>query len=1102
MSGANKRRRLLDDSASGSSSEVASFTSVAGAAPPAGGEVEVVPMMAATPPPPASQQQQQQQQRQTPLSEPPSIKRSPFPTPSSSSSSSAQAHRPFASAATMGTTLFHVLCCLFALVATSPSLAAALESSSFSTIATGSTGSTSTSSTNTSTNAKSYQQYKVDVPAFRFILRPVPESFAASDARQILEVAQDVAKAYIVHALERTAYHTNNRYGMADVRVDDVQLDYEDWFSYSRRLRLDDKNDGIGTGADIGTTSASGNNSNNGNDHHQQRRHLQGRADYAVIESTLPVGGTVTFRSPNPAAVPTRHDVYLLLTYAFFPEGMAGDNNDGGSGGGGGSGLTSALVGRLGYSPSLTGTFFAVAQKDRDIVPPGAEEEAKKQAQQQQEQQLKEQAKGTDAPTSAPTAPVAKVDDDEEEEDEQVEPEIIVISPLPPNSTSVAPVQPNVDNDVFKTTQGGGGEQDDLLTTQSVDGEKGTTAGGDPANSNSDNTNNTNTNTAALATGIVLGCLAVVVMGAYYVRSRRRNHQPKMREALQSFGGKHGDASNIIKNDLGQGGGDDDDYDYMYDEERGGQKASVYGPILITPQKSKAKPKSKSNYDDGDDDDDDEDGSHRTAPMTPSPFKSSSPVTTPIAPAAFTTRAASNGADANEIVEDLTRDEAELENLRRQKEFDQSWLSDGLQRPAATGVAKAPDAGELAAAMGATAAAAAWVASGARANDASHDNEDDDDDDSSASDSHADSSTAEVATVASLATVSLTPSDSSALQGNRDSSFTIMKDQLIASGGGDPFGETGHESQKGGAGAVSHQVPVPSINFSSFKRKEKNIHLRPNCLTVEGVVGSDAVAIAPEPEDENNDAREEEALPLRDDNAQDVDEDEESKEQDVSTGTPVEENEFADGDHDVPSSNDDSMFIVSSPSSGEADDGKKISPSLLDATPLNPGLKLVEPKILSSAQPSQESTSKLSGVPPPISEDKVTSVPTSAFPPLPDPVPLKDVGQTSLDRPVDFDTPSWTPQNDDNLSSSSSVGSDNDPFVTSDSIKVNDEEFLMDSSPKKGTTYQMMPISDSSFDYEGLGTASSAIGSAFGKGLSHPTKETGGEDDTGGDSLL
>ena len=53
----------------------------------------------------------------------------------------------------------------------------------------------------------------------------------------------------------------------------------------------------------------------------------------------------------------------------------------------------------------------------------------------------------------------------------------------------------------------------------------------------------------------------------------------------------------------------------------------------------------------------------------------------------------------------------------------------------------------------------------------------------------------------------------------------------------------------------------------------------------------------------------------------------------------------------------------------------------------------------------------------------------------------------------------------------------------------------------------MMPISDSSFDYEGLGT-SSAIGSAFGKGLSHATKkkETGGEDDNsstwGGDSLL
>lgn len=186
------------------------------------------------------------------------------------------------------------------------------------------------------------------------------------------------------------------------------------------------------------------------------------------------------------------------------------------------------------------------------------------------------------------------------------------------------------------------------------------------------------------------------------------------------------------------------------------------------------------------------------------------------------------------------------------------------------------------------------------------------------------------------------------------------------------------------------------------------------------------------------------------------DEDEEDKEQDVPTGTPVDENESADGDQDVPSSNDDSMFIVSSPSSDEADDGK-ISPSLLDATPLNPGLKLVEPKIVSSAKSSQESTSKLSGIPPPISEDKVTSdpdpsAPNSVLPSLPVPVPLKDVGrETSLDRPVDFDTPSWTPQDDDHLSSSSSVSSDNDPFITSDNMKVNDEEFLMDSSPKKGT---------------------------------------------------
>ena len=468
-SGGNKRRRLLDDSEA-SSSEVSSLTSAAAAAaaaaPPPAGEGEVVPMMAmavagppptaVTPPPPASRQQQQQQ-RQAPLSDPPSIKRSPFPPSSASSSSSEQAaapaHRPFASAATMGTTLFHVLCCLFALLATSPSSggSGSVIFASAQELSQSAEPELSTSSSMT------YEQYRVDIPAFRFILRPVPESFAEDDARQVLEVAQDVAKSYIVRALERTSHHTNNGHGMADVTVESVELDYEGWFSYSRRHR------NLRDGAII--RSASHTRSNR----IDQQRHLQGKADYAVIESTLPVGGAVTFASPHPEAVPTQHDVYLLLTYAFFPEGMGGDNNDGGSGGGGGSGLTSALVGRLGYSPSLTGTFFAVVdkEKDKDIVPPGVEEEAKQE--QQQEQLEQEQAKVTDSPTSAPTT-ATKVDDEEDEQVEaESEPEIIVISPLPPNSTSVAPVQPppNVDNDVVKPQDGE--QQDNLLTTQSVE---------------------------------------------------------------------------------------------------------------------------------------------------------------------------------------------------------------------------------------------------------------------------------------------------------------------------------------------------------------------------------------------------------------------------------------------------------------------------------------------------------------------------------------------------------------------------------------------------------------------------------------------------------
>jgi len=389
--------------------------------------------------------------------------------------------------------------------------------------------------------------------------------------------------------------------------------------------------------------------------------------------------------------------------------------------------------------------------------------------------------------------------------------------------------------------------------------------------------------------------------------------------------------------------------------------------------------------------------------------------------------------------------------------------------------------------------AAAAVAAGDESyedkSDESQEQNDEGGDDSSASDSnsHAESSTGEEATVSSLAAVSLTPSDASALHGDRNTSMTIMKDQLVGSGGGDPFGETGH-----------HQVPVPSVNFSSFKRKEKSIHLRPNCLTVEGVVGTNAAAIAPEPEDDDNADDEvvekQEASPSQKTAVQNSQEEEdaEGKDQDPSLGTSSDET--TEDDQGASSTNDDDMFIVSSPSSEEAKDGR-VSPSLLDATPLNPELKLVEPKILTSIKASQEASSNLGGVPSAISEDKAQSDPApsasfpKAFPPqyLPTPAPLKDIGRvTSLDRPVDFDAVDWNPRDDDNESTTSTVCSVNNPFVTPDNIEGNDKEFLMDSSPKKAT-YKMNHISDSSFDYEGSSVIAtgSAIGSAFGKGLSH-----------------
>jgi len=268
------------------------------------------------------------------------------------------------------------------------------------------------------------------------------------------------------------------------------------------------------------------------------------------------------------------------------------------------------------------------------------------------------------------------------------------------------------------------------------------------------------------------------------------------------------------------------------------------------------------------------------------------------------------------------------------------------------------------------------------------------------------------------------------------------------------------------------------VNFSSFKRREKNIHLRPNCLTVEGVVGTNAAAIAPEPDDDDNDdvdvAEEQEASPLEDPPVQN------SQEEEDDEGTSVaSSDEPAEGDQDASSTNDDGMFIVSSPSSEESTNGG-VSPTLLDATPLNLALKLVEPKILTSIKASQESLSKLSGLPPAISEDnaQLDPAPSASSPKvrspqfLPTPAPLKDIGRvTSLDRTVDFDAVDWNHRDgddDDDESTTSSARSVNNPFDTSDNIQLNEEEFLMEStsSPKKAS-YQMESISNSSFDYEG-----------------------------------
>lgn len=1086
----SKRRRLLDETGTGTDDvAMAGAPAVTSApplvppmpSPPAGAAIA----MAVTPTPGQQQQQhgqtqqgqgqgQQKQEGPIPISDPPPINRRSggsgsdlprFPPHPSPSPTSARHSRPLA-VGSMASLMHIAVCCLWLLLSGTSGASAQPAQTQPLTQSQSQSQSLSSSSLRTT--------HTVTLPAFRLILRPVDtETFTSAEARSVLAVAEDVAKSYIDHALERTSYASaayshhgfgnGNRAGggglndmhLYDVKVEDVKLEYMDWFSYNRRLGAEQHvlwNHHRKAGA-------------NANANSNAARSLQGSADYAVIESALPVGGTVTFSSTlspiasassssagtatsSPATtatstaagksaaeaeavIPTSRDAYLLLTYAFFPEGMGGDDNDGGAGGGGGSGLVSALVNRLGYPPSLAGTFFAV---DEDFAFDGDEE-------------------GKDT----------------EQAESESEGEVLVIPPLPPDSTNAQPadtaadINVIIDTDVFQTTAAD--ERNDNTLVQSADPPSGGGIG-------DSTTTNTTKNTAALATGIVLGCLAVIVMGAYYVRySSRRKYYKDDRYSWEE---------DLADEEQGGGGG-----------EYGGGDADA---VMVTPTKGKGEGETKSKSQ-PDDDDDDED-SHRTAPMTPM---------MPVTPEASTSQAATAAAAAppakangsvgvDQIVSDLTRDEAELQNLRRQNSLDQhqdqdqSWLSDGLRQPSATGVEPATgDAGDLAA-VATTLFVAADFGAGGEVLDGDRigfqeptveEGGEEDSSSSASADSHDESSTGEEeATVTSLAAVSITSSDASAFNGNRNTSMTIMKDQLVGSGGGDPFGETGHPSQGAGGGAISPMVPVPSVNFSSFKRREKNIHLRPNCLTVEGVVGTNAAAIAPEPDDDDNDDVDfaEEASPLEDTPVQN------SQQEEDDEGTSVAScDEPAEGDQDASSTNDDGMFIVSSPSFEEATNGR-VSPILLDATPLNPALKLVEPKILTSIKASQESLSKLSGLPPAISEDnaQLDPAPSASSPKgrspqfLPTPAPLKDIGRdTSLDRTVDFDAVDWNHRDgdgddDDDESTTSSACSVNNPFDTPDNMQVNEEEILMEStsSPKKAS-YQMESISNSSFDYEG-----------------------------------
>jgi len=311
------------------------------------------------------------------------------------------------------------------------------------------------------------------------ILRPVPDTFDDSSAVEVMEVAERVSHEYLVEALRWA--ETNTDTNTNTITVTDVTYGYQDWFSYGRRRRRRERRRNLRATRTSSTTTS---------------RDLQGKGNYVVIESTVPVGGTVTFASTTVNDVPTQYELYMLLANSLFPTNT--ENNDADDAdGGAGAGLAQALSDRMGYSPALTGTFFAVDG------PPGRD------------------VSGLVAGGDGSTGSAAKDDD----------PAATSTGTSNTGTTEDGSVDDDEDDEGDGTSSGNDNGGDDDSSNSAAPQPLSPTAGGTSSDnivrspsdqSSSSSSSSSSSGNAGAVAGIVIASLAVLALGAFYVHRRRK----------------------------------------------------------------------------------------------------------------------------------------------------------------------------------------------------------------------------------------------------------------------------------------------------------------------------------------------------------------------------------------------------------------------------------------------------------------------------------------------------------------------------------------------------------------------------------------------------